>query len=237
MNKILFQCYIGVLINYIFSKLGKGKKIMFQKIKDLLKNRLILMIAASVFGFFIITYIINFAFHESLSKSEVSKQVNYYYYTWADFNRVSGKDLHDLWNKKYHDAIYEWNGNAKYNTYDCTSSIYSVLRDLKSNFQLMSVDDLYNRLMQVSSKRTSYSDVKTRDLIIIYIKERWHVGIVEGKSANGMINYMDMNIASSGAGYKQVAFGSGVIKGIFPITFELWLGDLLKNVKDLNVSK
>lgn len=183
-------------------------------------------------GVIVLLLIVNFAFFIKNSiNSSISEKIEYYYTTWNAFRKLSGTELHAMWNNKYHDAFYQWNGDAKYNAYDCTSAVYWLLKDLKSNYTLCTVDDLFNKLNFVSYKRQSFASVETKDLIIIYIKNAWHVGIVEGKSINGMINYMDMNIANMGAGYKQAAFGSSIIKGIYPITFELWIGDLLKSLE------
>jgi len=164
--------------------------------------------------------------------SEIAKQTDYYYYTWADFQNLSAKKLHAMWNEKYHDVTYQLNGDAKYNVYDCTSAIYWIMRDLKSNFTLLPVSDLHKLLDVVSFKRKSFNDVQIKDLIVLYINGAYHIAIIEGKR-NEKIIYMDVNVADNGPGYKTINYNSGYIKGIYPITFALWKGDIDKNVKEL----
>jgi hypothetical protein len=163
--------------------------------------------------------------------TQLVKRIDEYYMSWQNYDRVNGKDLHDLWNKKYHDAQYMLNGDAKYNQYDCTSAVYWFLRDFGANFELYNVRELYRRLEFVSKKRNYYKDVKVGDIIIICIKgTNWHVGLVEGKD-KGLIKYMAMEVSSIGASYKQTTFTNNIVKGIYSVTFELWIGDLLKNIK------
>jgi hypothetical protein len=138
-----------------------------------------------------------------------------------------------MWNEKYHEAAYQLNGDAKYNKYDCTSSIYWILKDLKSNFPLLAVADMQKYLEIVSSKRKGFYDVQIKDLIVMYVRGAYHIAMVEGKKGN-TIQYLDVNVADDGAGYKTIAFDNAYIKGVYPITFELWIGDLLKNIKDVN---
>lgn len=209
---------------------------MLQKIKELFKYRITFLIVGVV-----ICGILFFIFSEEqrpTSKSSVFKQINYYYYSWQDYRHMSGTELHDQWNKKFHDARYKWDGNSKYNEYDCTSAVYWLFQDLKSNYALSNVEDLFKRLSFVSAKRNSAYEVEVGDLIIIYIGgSNWHVGIVEGKEGS-IIKYMDMDVASIGAGYRQVAFGYNTIRGIYPVTFYLWIGDLFKNIevsKDMHI--
>lgn len=204
---------------------------MLEKIKEFFKNKINLKISISILFIIILLFCIISAFVRSGGyKSDVAKQIDYYYYTWSDFKSLSGKSLHEIWNNKYHDSTYQLNGDAKYNQYDCTSSIYWLMKDLKSNFPLMSVNDLQKYLEFVSEKRKGYNDIQTTDLMILYINNAWHIAIVEGKK-NGTIHYMDINTADNGVGYKSIAFDKYTIKGVYPVTFSLWIGNLLYNVK------
>lgn len=183
----------------------------------------------------IVILLMNFTnvFHRSF----ISKQVDYYYYTWIEFQRIGSVDLHKKWHTKYHNVVYEMNGDAKYNKYDCTSSVFWFLKDLDSNFPLLKVEELFKTLTRMSVKRQTIREVKPKDLIVIYVDYAWHIGIIEKVFDDGFIRYIDVNRLSRGVGYKEISFNSPLIRGIFPIPFELWIGDLLKEVKELNNSR
>jgi hypothetical protein len=203
---------------------------MLENLKSFFKSNLkslISIISIIIILLCILATIVN----NSSYKSDIAKQVDYYYFTWSDFKNISGTTLHEKWNQKFHDATYKLNGDAKYNQYDCVSSIYWLLRDLKSNFTLLDVNSLLDELNRKSFRRKNYSEIQIKDLVIICIGNSWHVGIIEEKKGNGLISYIDVNVGNNGAGYKQVPYNSNIIVGIYPITFTIWIGDLLKNIK------
>ncbi len=218
---------LKLIINKLLIKLAG--ELMKEKFNKLKRNILFWFISGIVICF--ITIFIFLSIYNSKPNVEVVKNINKYYATWQKYDRMTGMEIHDLWNKKYHDARYKWDGNSKYNEYDCTSAVYWLFQDLGANYILTNVEELFKRLNFVSKKRYSAYEVKEGDLIIIYVGgTNWHVGIVEGKEGS-IIKYMDMDVASIGAGYRQVSFGHNTIRGIYPVTFELWIGNLLKDVK------
>lgn len=225
-----------ILINY---KMKRGK--MAETIKKLIKNiynKIInSKISILIYGFLLgllVVFILNI-FQQNINitkRTKLFEQIDYFYQTWLDYQEFTGKELHDLWNDKFHDVEYRLDGNPKNNEQDCSSAIYWFLKDLNANFAFCKVQVLYDRLNIIAKKRASIKEVISGDLIIMYVDSNWHIGLVEGTRKNkNLVKYMDVNILSDGAGYKQITLNSYMVKGIYPVTFELWIDDLLRNVK------
>ena len=218
----------------IFKKL---KKRTIKRLKKVFKILIFILLYLSIIVF--VVYLRDIIFNQNKKITDekqlsiIAEKINYYYYTWVEFHRLKGKMIHSLWNEKFHNATYELNGQARYNKYDCLSAIYFFLQDRNSNFPLMKVEFLYAHFKNVTEKRKKYKDIKVRDLIIIYVKGNWHIAIVEGKFGNRMLKYCDVNIKSNGPGYREISFDSRIIKGVYPISFEMWIGNLLKYLKEI----
>jgi hypothetical protein len=226
----LFLKYGLIFLNYKI----KGKK-MLEKIKQVLSSKVSILIYGILIGT-IMLFLINTSVKEKneseIKRTKLFEQIEYFYQTWLDYQELKGINHHSLWNKKFHDIEYRLDGNPKNNEHDCSSAIYWYLTELKANFSFCKVQTLYERLNFMVSKRVNIKEVKAGDLIIIYVDSNWHIGLVEGKrEKKNIVKYMDVNIAYDGAGYKQVTLNSSIVKGVFPVTFELWIGDLLRNVK------
>jgi hypothetical protein len=205
---------------------------MIQQIKSFVKEHHIikqhaLLISYSIIIVLVVMLIItNFR----IVGSPISKKIDTYYYTWVDFQRMTGQDLHILWAKKFYYATYQLDGNAKGGRYDCFSAPLEVLTGFGANIKLQKVEDFNKTLQEKSKARLSWNEVKEKDLIVFRINaDNWHLGIVS-KVVGGKIYYCDMH-TPDGVGLNQmVQFGYYTIKGIYPITLNLWMGDLLKNI-------
>jgi hypothetical protein len=196
---------------------------ILKKIKDF-KN----INKSKVISFTIISLILIFtAIYITNNNFIVAKKINQFYYSWIEFGRLSGQDVHDMWSEKYYYAEYKLNGNGKENKYDCSSSIFFFLKDLGSNAPFQKVEQTYKTLNIVSRQRVKQSDVKEKDLIILQINnESWHIGIITKVKGN-KIYYCDLN-SMDGAGFnKSIEFVHYSIKGIYPISFKYWIGNLL----------
>lgn len=228
-NIIVLIIIISKFLKSKVSRMMQRIKLIFSFLHSKIKKPFKAFIVIAIL-FFLVLNVISFV---RGNLSGVSGQLEYYVSTLDAYRKLTGEEIHDMWNKKYHDTKYKWDGNSKYNEYDCTSAVYWFLKDLKSNFQLMSVKQLESKLNQSSYKRKSYNEVQVGDLIVFYVNSsNWHIGIVDGKGGDGQgnlkIKYCAMDVVSTGAAYGQISFGSSIVKGIYPMTLDLWIGDLLK---------
>jgi len=205
---------------------------MIQQIKSFIKKHHLirqhaLLLSYSVIIILVVLLIItNFR----LVGSPVSKKIDTYYYSWMDFQRLTGKDLHLIWANKFYYATYQLDGNAKSGRYDCFSAPLEVLTGLGANIKLQRVEDFNKTLQEKSKARSSWNEVKEKDLIVFRINaDNWHLSWIT-KVVGNKIYYVDMNVQDGAGLNKMVQFGHYTIKGIYPITLNLWLGDLLKNI-------
>ncbi len=148
--------------------------------------------------------------------------------TFKQFKQMSGKEFHNLWNTYFHDATYTLGGNGDNNKWDCSNSLCYVLKLLGANIPHSSTKDLTKLLTEKSHFRENINDCRLFDIILFH-KDRagiGHIGIIEYID-NTTIRYCDMN-ALTGPGYNSTYFNNPRIYGIYPITLEMWFGDLLK---------
>jgi hypothetical protein len=194
--------------------------------KSILKQHA-LFVSYLIIGILVVMLIItNFR----ITGSPVSKKIDTYYYSWVDFQRLTGKDLHIMWANKFYYATYQLDGNSKSGRYDCFSAPLEVLTGLGANIKLQRVEDFNKTLQEKSKARSSWNEVREKDLIVFRISaDNWHVGWVSKVIGNN-IYYVDMNVQDGAGLNKMVQFGHYTIKGVYPITLNLWMGDLLKNI-------
>lgn len=157
----------------------------------------------------------------------INKKISKYYTTWTEFQRLTGKDIHQIWVEKYYYVVYQLNGNSKENRYDCFSSLFLLLKSYGANLPLQRVEEFFETLKILSKSRVSLKEVKEKDLIIFKMKDgNWHIGIIT-KIKGDKLYYCDVNVLD-GAGYNKIInYGNYAIKGIFPISLKVWMGNIL----------
>jgi len=188
---------------------------------------LILTLSSSVGSFFYFKYRDVYSYNEMKREDAINKLQE----TYNNFKSMTGKEFHNLWNENFHEAVYSLGGNGDGNKWDCSNSACYILKLLGANIPYSSTKDLMKILTEKSWYRARVNDCRLFD-IILFNKDSagiGHMGIIERIDLDSpkQLKYCDMN-ATSGAGYQSIQFGSSRIYAVYPITMEIWFGDLLK---------
>jgi hypothetical protein len=150
--------------------------------------------------------------------------------TYANFKKMSGKEFHAFWNEQFHDAQYVLGGNGN-GKWDCSNSACFSLKLLGANIQYATTKDLMKMFAEKSYYREKFYDCRIFDVILFHRNRAGvgHVGIIERVDVEAkQLKYCDMNVNDGGPGYHTINFDNPRIYGIFPITLEIWFGELLK---------
>jgi hypothetical protein len=160
----------------------------------------------------------------------LSKKMELLENSWERYKSLTGIELHRRWHLRFGKSKYVLNGRAQRNEFDCSTSIYVFLTELGAAIKYENSTDMGKRLEYQSTKRSSRRHVKPSDLIIFHKDHNGigHIGIVEGANYRKRITYMDINGKIGGVSYQDIKFNDSRIKGIYPVTFTFWAGDILK---------
>lgn len=185
----------------------------------------------------------SFEVDKKLASMSFQGKINYLQQTHLYYStEMTKEELAAVWDSLFSNAVYESGGSGTRNNYDCISSVRTCLKALGSNIIFKSIPHMvreYNTMASVGYLKTrkAYQEIRHGDLIIFNPvqyddREFWHIALVY-KTQGGWVEYLDMN-AQYGSGRRVVKYGDRKINMIVPVSFALWIGELMteKTMRD-----
>ncbi len=159
--------------------------------------------------------------------------------TYERFKNATKEEILVSWVDLFSNSDYQTNGDPKYNRYDCVGALNAIFNYWYANVPIENVASIVRRCENLAERgslsiRKSYRDVEPKDIIIIQTKKNdpSHVGMVWNKN-NGYIQYVDVNAKVQTIGFNEYKFGDWHIYAIYEVSYQLWIGDLLKTLNDI----
>lgn len=162
-----------------------------------------------------------------ISNFPKDEQFTIYKKSFISYNKATKDEKFQRWIKMFSNCTYKIGGE-----YDCLTSILAYLKSWGANIITENIPSLVSRFEKLNAlgqlKIKYPREAKEGDIIIFKPNRNniYHCGIIYDIK-NNFIIYMDVNIKLMGMGISDVELNSDKIKGIYEISFSLWLGDFL----------
>jgi len=218
---------------------GKVWETIHSPIKTFTWFSFTMLLCVIIVGTVMVTKLISYSYNPSNYNVQFNniEKISQLKKTYEVFRSATKEEILVSWIDLFSNSDYSPNGDPKYNKYDCVGALNAVFNYWGANIPIENVATIVKRCNNLAERgelhiRTSYSNVQPKDIIVIQTKKNdpSHVGMVWNTN-NGYIQYVDVNAKVQTIGFNDFKFGDWHIYKIYEVSYSLWVGDLLKNLR------